>query len=341
MSETKTCFVLMPFTVKDIDKVKYHNPNHWNEVYEGLILPAAGLAELSCSREDGDVGSRLIVDSILHNIENADLIVCDLSSHNPNVFLELGWVLRSDKPYLLIKDDLTTFTFDLNQQFTFEYDHYLQPTVLKKNITDLKRAMVETLMDTSRRFSVVARIALGVSAIKSASAGDKQMQMLLNIQRMLQPYASRFQTSSISQDEFPWPELLRRAMNVLEQTRQELEKTPNSYYEIKQQLQNIVQKLGLNHRLEIQMSVIDSNRTFIYHDWEQMIGMKARYSGLDSQDIYDDIFKYPAGAIAWTDRTTNISRPMFQNFLRYNIAIFCSVQGGEKRLVVELHHEVC
>ena len=112
MAKRKHCFVVMPFALKDVDKPRYDDPNHWAEVYEGLIAPALQKAQVSYERDDKDLGARLIVESLLNKIEQADIILCDLSSHNPNVFLELGWALRADKPYVLIKDDLTDFTFD-------------------------------------------------------------------------------------------------------------------------------------------------------------------------------------------------------------------------------------
>ena len=51
---SKTCFVIMPFTVRDIDRERYVDPNHWNEVYEGLILPAIEEAGLQADRDDAD-----------------------------------------------------------------------------------------------------------------------------------------------------------------------------------------------------------------------------------------------------------------------------------------------
>ena len=102
---------------------------------------------MDCDRDDIDQGSRLIADTILAKIERSDLILCDLSSHNPNVFLELGWALRCDKPYVLIKDDLTTYTFDLNQQYTFTYGHSLQPTQVRRQIEELSQILRLTSSD--------------------------------------------------------------------------------------------------------------------------------------------------------------------------------------------------
>jgi hypothetical protein len=125
----KKCFTIMPFTIRDYDLPKYSNDkNHWNEVYRGLILPAVSKAGLQCERDDDDSTSRLITENIWQKIEQCDVVLCDLSAHNPNVYLELGWTLRADKRFVLIKDDITNFNFDLNQIYTYEYSHLLQPS---------------------------------------------------------------------------------------------------------------------------------------------------------------------------------------------------------------------
>jgi len=151
----KKCFVLMPFRVKEMDKPRYPNPNHWDDVYQGLIQCAVKGARLICERDDEDIGTRLIIVNILKKIEEADLILCDLSSFNPNVFLELGWALRCDKPYILIKDDLTTYTFDLNQVYIFNYSHSLQPSGLEKERKALTHMIKNTLADPERRYSLL------------------------------------------------------------------------------------------------------------------------------------------------------------------------------------------
>src|SRR4051794_31127140 len=100
----KTCFTIMPFTVRKPDLDRYDNDtNHWNEVYAGLIVPAVKKTGLVCLRDDEDVSARLITEDIWRKIEQAEVILCDLSAGNPNVYLELGWAMRADKRFVLIK----------------------------------------------------------------------------------------------------------------------------------------------------------------------------------------------------------------------------------------------
>ena len=329
----KTCFVLMPFTVKDDS---YSDPNHWSEVYNGLIVPACKIADFTPIRDDEDRGSRFIVHDILRKIENADIILCDLSSYNPNVFLELGWTLRADKPFVLIKDDRTSFTFDLNQQYTQVYNHKLQPMVLRKNIDDLAVTISLTQNDTENRCSLLKTLGLEHQAIQTAQSGDAQMQMILQIEQTVKQIASCFGNNN-KQEYFPWPSLLRSANSVLFEIKDLWENMDNNNINYISDFRQHLINRGLYRCEDIQVSILGKNRRFIFHDWEQMIGKKTQYIGLDGMDMYDTIFASPFGVVAWVDRNTNIPHQISNTSLRHSIAIF--IESREQDIVVvEVHY---
>lgn len=180
MSNTlKKCFTIMPFTVRDSDLPHYYNDsNHWGEVYQGLIVPAVREVGLQCERDDEDAATRLITENIWRKIEEADIILCDLSAHNPNVYLELGWALRADKRFVLVKDDLTQFNFDLSQFYTYQYSHRLQPTPLKRSIGELAEVIKTTLADENRRYSIVHKLSIQMQAVKAISEGNVEVSLL-------------------------------------------------------------------------------------------------------------------------------------------------------------------
>jgi len=330
----------MPFSVREDDRQLYNDANHWTEVYAGLVLPAVKKAGGICDRDDMDNSSRLIVENILGKIEESDIVLCDLSSHNPNVFLELGWTLRADKPYVLIKDDLTQFTFDLNQQFTYEYDHRLKPTVLQSQINELADTIKNTLNDTNKRFSVVQRMSVHLSAIEAARTGDHQMHILLNIQEKLKSIAGSPMFQSSSLEFFPWAELLARAVHIMFKARDEIPTFDSLQYGYVDSFRQKMRDLGVDNRPDLQVTVIRDDRSFAYHDWDDMIGKTARLYGFNAEDIYEEVFKHPHGVVAWADRTTNIPRTLPPQYIRLNIAVFCTPHDGNGRIVVEAHHEI-
>lgn len=172
----------MPFRVRDLDLPKYLNDSeHWREVYEGLIVPAIKDAGLQAERDDDDYTTRLVGEGIWSKIEQADLVLCDMSSHNPNVHLELGWAMRSDKKLVLIKDEVTTFNFDLNQYYTFEYSSRLQPSALRVSIKELSKVIKSTLNDDVLNYSMVSKLALRKRVVEAASEGSLEVRMLQEI----------------------------------------------------------------------------------------------------------------------------------------------------------------
>ena len=177
-----TCFAIMPFKVRDADLVQYRDDaNHWREVYEGLIVPAIDMAGLVAQRDDDDYATRLVGEGIWKKIEQADIVLCDMSSHNPNVHLELGWALRANKRIVLIKDEVTSFNFDLNQYYTYQYVSSLQPTALKQAVADLSKVIEATLADDVANYSMVAKLELSERAEDAASEGNLEIGMLQEI----------------------------------------------------------------------------------------------------------------------------------------------------------------
>lgn len=141
------CYVVMPYTVREEHKERYGNEGtHWSEVYDALIKPAVLDAGLIPFREDDDPTSKVITNRIWRGIEEADIVLCDLSSENPNVMVEVGWTLRADRKFVLIRDDLTQPTFDLQNITISQYSHKLRPGTLARDIPLLSktlRAMLE------------------------------------------------------------------------------------------------------------------------------------------------------------------------------------------------------
>jgi len=83
-------------------------------------------------------GSELIPAEIVARLEQSDLVLCDISSLNPNVFLELGIRTALNKPVAMVKDRLTKrIPFDTATIGHYTYDESLTPWTLESQITKL------------------------------------------------------------------------------------------------------------------------------------------------------------------------------------------------------------
>lgn len=331
-SDMKNAFVMMPFSVKESEQPQYQDSNHWNEVYHGLIVPAAKLANVTCIRDDQDLGSRIISDDMLRKIEECDIAICDLSSHNPNVFLELGWALRADRAYVLLQDDLTRYTFDLNQQFTFSYDHRLQPTVLGRDVQKLGEVIKRTLEDSDRRYSVVQRLSVSMDAIEASQSGDLQVQLLLQLRDQIRSIQRTGSDTQRLPRAFEWPKLLSRVQSVATEVAFVVEQDPEVVRH-REKMQRVLERLRAFEDIQIQCTIFNSDREIVYHDWEHMIGSTG-HRDINDEDVFAKI-EGPSGVLGWVDESTNDPRLLSAGTLRCNIGYYFEV--GEFIVLVEAH----
>lgn len=85
-----------------------YTDKHWRDV-QTLVKNSTEI-EMNLVSESDEAG--IIMTKIISNLANLDLIICDVSSKNANVMFELGLRLAFDKPIILIKDELTDYSFD-------------------------------------------------------------------------------------------------------------------------------------------------------------------------------------------------------------------------------------
>ena len=110
---SKTCFVVMPFGGEELDIV-----------YEDFIRPVLeNECALTCERGDDLFGSNVIVEDIRSSIDNARLVLADLTGKNANVFYEVGIAHTMDKPVLLLAQSMDDVPFDLRHRRVLIYEY--------------------------------------------------------------------------------------------------------------------------------------------------------------------------------------------------------------------------
>jgi hypothetical protein len=103
-----------------------YTDGHFGRVYDHIIKPACVKAGFTPDRADEAQHTHVIMMNILQRILDSDMVLCDLSSKNPNVLYELGIRQAFDKPVTLIKDERTTRIFDTGMLSDFEYNSDLR-----------------------------------------------------------------------------------------------------------------------------------------------------------------------------------------------------------------------
>ena len=126
-------FVIMPFTEKNVARPT----GFFKEVLESLLVPAgidAGFTVEIANKQGSDV----IQSTIINDLLEADLVIADLTDHNPNVLFELGMRMAHDKPIALIKTKDTGKIFDVDNMLrVYEYNQNLWKSTIETDIPSL------------------------------------------------------------------------------------------------------------------------------------------------------------------------------------------------------------
>ena len=140
-NDKNKCGIIMP-----ISAIDNCSEQHWIDVKNILIdtIHSAGFEANLVSNAD-DVG--IIQKRIIQNIYDNPIIVCDVSGKNPNVMFELGMRLAFDKPVIIIKDNITSYSFD-----TSPIEHLTYPRDLRFNkIVEFKKELKEKIIGTYQK----------------------------------------------------------------------------------------------------------------------------------------------------------------------------------------------
>lgn len=121
-------FVAMPFA-EEMDDVFHYG-----------IQGAVNSAGLLCERADLSTFTGDVMDWVKRRISSANLVIADLSSANPNVYLEVGYAWGCRVPTVLLARDAADLKFDVKNQ----------RCILYKSIKNLEDALTKELQGLQR-----------------------------------------------------------------------------------------------------------------------------------------------------------------------------------------------
>ena len=139
------CFIIMPITTPVDHLSRFHgDEDHFQHVLNHLFKPsieAAGFEPVSPIA----YGADLIHAEIIRNLESSELVLCDISCINPNVFFELGIRTAVDKPVALVRDNFTSdIPFDTSIVNFHTYNASLSPWLLPSEVEKLSSHVRES-----------------------------------------------------------------------------------------------------------------------------------------------------------------------------------------------------
>lgn len=134
-----TCGIIMPIATMSPE----YSAEHWEDV-RAIIDAAIERAGFEPRIVSDSEDSTIIHKSIINNIYQDEIIVCDVSNKNANVMFELGMRLAFNKPVVIIKDDKTGYSFDTSNIEHIGYRKDLRHNTVEKFINDLSKKIRAT-----------------------------------------------------------------------------------------------------------------------------------------------------------------------------------------------------
>ena len=134
----KVCGIVMP-----IAEMGDYTESHWSDV-QNIIKESVISAGYESRLVSESADATVIIRSIVQNVYNDEIVICDVSGMNPNVMFELGMRLAFDKPVIIIKDENTRFSFDISS-----IEHLIYPRSLRyQDIQNFKKRLADKLKAT-------------------------------------------------------------------------------------------------------------------------------------------------------------------------------------------------
>ncbi|OOY24281.1 hypothetical protein BMI91_09500 [Thioclava sediminum] len=180
-SKKKICGIVMP-----ISECDGRPSSHWADVLS-IIKNTATAADFEARLVSETFETNLIHKEILRNIYEDDVIVCDVSGRNPNVFFELGIRMATQKPTVVIKDNVTLYPFDTSVNRYIEYPRDLRHPLIEKFKADLT-AMIKKVAAQKPEHSFIGQLGpFQVPNIESTeiSASDAILEKIDSLARRI------------------------------------------------------------------------------------------------------------------------------------------------------------
>lgn len=126
------CFVLMPL-----------NDQKLQEIYDDQVKPTVEGTGLKCIRADDLYGTQPIIEDVWKSINEAKIIIADVTQRKSNVFYEIGIAHTVGKNVIIISQDIDDVPFDLRHLRCIIYE--TTPRGAKNLVEQLKSTILNLI----------------------------------------------------------------------------------------------------------------------------------------------------------------------------------------------------
>ena len=185
----KKCFVVSPIGGEGTDIRK-----RADQVYKYIIEPVCEKCGFEAVRVDQINQADSITQTIIDMLLWSELVIADMTGHNPNAFYEMGYRACTKKPMIHIKEKGERIPFDIAGIRAFDYDltdldavaevkERLEQTIKSFNIAEYQENEKETL-----------------ERMQDEDAGDTNVSQLLPILYAIQDQISQLKNEIHNKD---------------------------------------------------------------------------------------------------------------------------------------------
>lgn len=181
-SDPKSCFIISPIGEPDSPEREYND-----NVRDFVIKEAVKELGYEAVRADEISEPGSITSQIMQRIFDDDLVVADLTDHNPNVFYELSVRHAVDKPFVQIITDGQDIPFDVQGMRLIFYD-LTKPASVHKAKTDIISQVRTWESDTS--LNIQTPITRPLEFLRISQSRDADVSGFMEILPLIQGISS-------------------------------------------------------------------------------------------------------------------------------------------------------
>lgn len=130
----RICFIVSP-----IGNESTEIRNRADKLFKFIVKPVCEKCNFEAVRVDQLNNSDSITNTIIEQLSSAELVIADITGHNPNVFYEMGYRACLKKPIIHLRMKGEQIPFDIASIRTFDYDFELE------HVEEIKDRLVQTI----------------------------------------------------------------------------------------------------------------------------------------------------------------------------------------------------